>query len=74
MGSKTDRKKSVIGLVAGLVSKVRSLLFARELLDAGWVSQLGIIRSLNRSWTTCRRMRSRMIAGSVHWDCTVCPV
>ena len=29
---KTDRKKSVIGLVAGLVSKVRSLLFARELL------------------------------------------
>ena len=35
--AKTDRKKSVIGLVAGLVSKVRSLLFARELLDAGWV-------------------------------------
>ena len=35
--AKTDRKKSVIGLVAGLVSKVRSLLFARELLDARWV-------------------------------------
>ena len=35
--TKTDRKKSVIGLVAGLVSKVRSLLFARELLDAGWI-------------------------------------
>ena len=35
--AKTDRKKSVIGLVAGLVSKVRSLLFARELLDAGWI-------------------------------------
>ena len=34
---KTDRKKSVIGLVGGLVSKVRSLLFARELLDAGWL-------------------------------------
>ena len=35
--TKTDRKKSVIRLVAGLVSKVRSLLFARELLDARWV-------------------------------------
>lgn len=35
--TKTDRKKSVIGLVAGLVSKVRSLLFARELMDAGWI-------------------------------------
>ena len=35
--AKTDRKKSVIGLVAGLVSKVRSLLFARELLDSGLV-------------------------------------
>ena len=30
--AKTDRKKSVIGLVAGLVSKIRSLLLARELL------------------------------------------
>jgi len=30
--AKTDRKKSVIGLVGGLVSKVRSLLLARELL------------------------------------------
>ncbi|MEE2715294.1 MAG: DNA polymerase III subunit delta [Verrucomicrobiota bacterium] len=35
--AKTNRKKSVIGLVAGLVGKVRSLLFARELLDAGWI-------------------------------------
>ncbi len=35
--TKTDRKKSVIGLVAGLVNKVRSLLFARELLDAGLI-------------------------------------
>jgi len=35
--AKTDRKKSIIGLVAGLISKVRSLLLARELLDAGWV-------------------------------------
>jgi DNA polymerase III delta subunit len=34
---KTDRKKSVIGLVGGLVSKVRSLLFARELMDGGWL-------------------------------------
>jgi len=34
---KTDRKKSIIGLVGGLVSKVRSLLFARELLDAEWL-------------------------------------
>ncbi len=35
--AKTDRKKSVIGLVAGLVSKMRSLLFARELLDSGLI-------------------------------------
>lgn len=30
---KTDRQKSVIGLLYGLISKVRTLLFARELLD-----------------------------------------
>ena len=35
--AKTDRQKSAIGLCAGLIKKVRSLLFARELLDAGMV-------------------------------------
>ena len=32
-----DKKKSVMGLLYGLVSKVRSLLFAREMMDAGWI-------------------------------------
>ena len=38
--AKTDRKKSVIGLVAGLVNKMRSLLFARELLDLGLIQHV----------------------------------
>ncbi len=33
--AKTDKKRSVIGLVAGLVSKTRAMLMARSLLDAG---------------------------------------
>ena len=32
-----DKSKSVMGLLYGLVSKVRSLLFAREMMDAGWI-------------------------------------
>ena len=32
-----DKSRSVIGLLFGLVSKVRSLLFAREMMDAGWL-------------------------------------
>jgi hypothetical protein len=35
--AKTDRQKSAIGLCSGLISKVRSLLFARELLDADMI-------------------------------------
>lgn len=35
--AKTDRKKSTIGLCSGLISKVRALLFARELLDADMI-------------------------------------
>jgi DNA polymerase-3 subunit delta len=35
--AKTDRKKSTIGLCSGLISKVRALLFARELLDANMI-------------------------------------
>ena len=46
--AKTDRKKSVIGLVAGLVSKVRSLLFARELRGAGWVGAAGVAGACSR--------------------------
>ncbi len=32
-----DRNRSTIGLLYGLVSKVRSLLFARAMMDAGWI-------------------------------------
>ena len=32
-----DKSKSVMGLLYGLVSKVRSLLFAREMMDADWI-------------------------------------
>ena len=32
-----DKSKSVMGLLYGLVSKVRSLLFSREMMDAGWI-------------------------------------
>ena len=32
-----DKSKSVMGLLYGMVSKVRSLLFAREMMDAGWI-------------------------------------
>ena len=32
-----DKSKSVMGLLYGLVSKVRSLLFAREMMEAGWI-------------------------------------
>ncbi len=32
-----DKNKSVIGLLYGLVSKVRSLLFARVMIDADWI-------------------------------------
>lgn len=32
-----DKGRTVIGLLYGLVSKMRSLLFAREMISAGWV-------------------------------------
>jgi DNA polymerase III delta subunit len=32
-----DKGRSIIGLLYGLVSKMRSLLFAREMIDAGWI-------------------------------------
>ena len=32
-----DKGRSVIGLLYGLVSKVRGLLFARVMMDAGWI-------------------------------------
>ncbi len=32
-----DKSKSVMGLLYGLVSKVRSLHFSREMMDAGWI-------------------------------------
>lgn len=35
--AKNDPRKSAIGLLYGLVSKVRALLFVREMLDAGWL-------------------------------------
>ena len=47
---KTDRKKSVIGLVGGLVSKVRSLLFARELMDGGWLKPARSFRTTCSHW------------------------
>ncbi len=32
-----DRKKSEIGMLYGLISKVRVMLFLKEMVDAGWV-------------------------------------
>ncbi len=34
---KTDREKSEIGLLYGLITKVRVLIFLKEMLDAGWL-------------------------------------
>jgi DNA polymerase III delta subunit len=34
---KTDKARSVIGLLYGLISKVRALLFVKEMLRAGWL-------------------------------------
>lgn len=34
---RSDKSRSLIGLLYGLVSKVRSLLFARVMIDAGWI-------------------------------------
>ena len=34
---KTDRQKSEIGLLYGLISKVRSMIFLKEMLREGWI-------------------------------------
>jgi DNA polymerase-3 subunit delta len=64
---KTDRKKSVIGLVGGLVSKVRSLLFARELLDAGWLKP-------TRSFPQFKPQIDRLPANSFPADRKISPL
>ncbi len=38
-GMETDRQKSEIGLLYGLISKVRALLFLKEMLAAGWLKE-----------------------------------
>ena len=65
--AKSDRKKSVIGLVAGLVSKVRSLLFARELLDAGWLKP-------SRSFPQFKPQIDRLPADSFPADRKISPL
>ena len=38
-GMETDRQKSEIGLLYGLITKVRALLFLKEMLAAGWLKE-----------------------------------
>ena len=38
--SKFDKDKSEIGLLYGLISKVRALLFLREMLREGWIKEV----------------------------------
>jgi DNA polymerase-3 subunit delta len=64
---KTDRKKSVIGLVGGLVSKVRSLLFARELMDGGWLKP-------TRSFPQFKPQIERLPADSFPTDRKISPL
>ena len=64
---KTDRKKSVIGLVGGLVSKVRSLLFARELMDGGWLKP-------TRSFPQFKPQIDRLPADSFPTDRKISPL
>ena len=37
MGVKTDPHKSEIGLLYGLISKVRAMLLLKEMLREGWI-------------------------------------
>lgn len=36
---RTDRSKSVIGLLYGIITRVRSILLVRGLIDQGWIKQ-----------------------------------
>ena len=52
---KLDPQKSEIGLLYGLISKVRAMILLKEMMREGWIKPEAITTGSRRSWNGCRR-------------------
>ena len=66
---KLDTKKSPIALLYGLISKVRVMLFLREMVRLKWINPKGGISNSNPSSKPFRRIACRRIESSIPSRC-----
>ena len=55
-----DKDKCEIGLLYGLISKVRAMLMLKEMLREGWIKADGELSAISRrNWSACRPQSCR---------------
>jgi hypothetical protein len=57
--TKFDKDKSEIGLLYGLIGKVRAMLLLKEMLREGWIRSERITTASRPNWRSSRRQTSR---------------